>query len=56
MITLGKSVAWENPPVGQYGTAAAYYSDYRLQRRPAENMPLRRTFRIKERATLNIRT
>ena len=22
--------AWVNPPAGQYGTAAAYYSDYRF--------------------------
>jgi hypothetical protein len=47
--------AWVNPPVGQYGTAAAYYGDYRFQRRPAENVALGRTFRIKERASLNIR-
>jgi hypothetical protein len=47
--------AWVNPPAGQFGTAAAYYTDYRTQRRPAENMGLGRMFRIRERATLTIR-
>jgi len=47
--------AWVNPPAGQYGTAAAYYSDYRYQRRPVENLSLARNFRIRERASLQIR-
>jgi hypothetical protein len=47
--------AWVNPPAGQFGTAAAYYSDYRYQRRPSENLGVGRIFRIKERVTLNIR-
>ena len=47
--------AWSNPAAGQWGTAAAYYSDYRYQRRPVENMSLGRVFRIKERANLQIR-
>jgi len=47
--------AWTNPPNGQFGTAAAYYSDYRAQRRPAENMNLGRIWRIKERTTFNFR-
>ncbi len=47
--------AWVNPPVGQYGTAAAYYGDYRYQRRPTENLAVGRTFRFKEKASLNIR-
>jgi hypothetical protein len=47
--------AWTNPPAGQFGTSAAYYSDYRAQRRPVENMNLGRTFRIRENMTLNIR-
>jgi hypothetical protein len=47
--------AWSNPAPGQWGTAAAYYSDYRYQRRPVENISLGRTFRIKERANLQIR-
>lgn len=47
--------AWSNPAPGQWGTAAAYYSDYRYQRRPVENLSLGRNFRIKERASLQVR-
>ena len=47
--------AWTNPPAGQFGTSAAYYSDYRAQRRPVENMNLGREWRIKERYRFNLR-
>ena len=47
--------AWSQPAAGQFGTAAAYYSDYRYQRRPVENLGFGRTFRFRERATLNLR-
>lgn len=47
--------AWANPTAGQFGTSAAYYSDYRTQRRPVENMNVGRTWRIKERASFNLR-
>jgi hypothetical protein len=47
--------AWVDPPAGQFGTGAAYYNDYRQQRRPTEGMSLGRTFRFKEGVTLNIR-
>ena len=47
--------AWTQPAAGQWGTSAAYYSDYRFQRRPTENLAFGRTFRIKERATINLR-
>lgn len=47
--------AWVNPPLGQFGTAAAYYSDYRYQRRPVENMSLARNIRFKETFNLQIR-
>jgi hypothetical protein len=47
--------AWTNPPAGQWGTAAAYYTDYRYQRRPVENISIGRVFRVKERASLQIR-
>ncbi|MBV9742584.1 MAG: hypothetical protein JO099_02375, partial [Acidobacteriia bacterium] len=40
---------------GHFGTAAAYYSDYRYQRRPTENIAFGRTFRLKERMNLNVR-
>jgi hypothetical protein len=47
--------AWSNPPVGQFGTAAAYYNDYRYQRRPTESVSLARNFRFKERFNVQIR-
>ena len=47
--------AWADPLPGQFGTSAAYYGDYRTQRRPSENMNLGRTWRFKERMMLNIR-
>ena len=47
--------AWTDPPPGQFGTAAAYYTDYRTQRRPQENMNFGRTFRITERVSFNLR-
>jgi len=47
--------AWSDPAAGQFGTSAAYYNDYRVRRAPQENMSLGRTFRMAEKATLNIR-
>jgi hypothetical protein len=47
--------AWTNPPAGQFGTGAAYYSDYRQQRRPSESMGFGRNFKIRENVTFNIR-
>ena len=47
--------AWADPAPGQFGSGAAYYSDYRQQRRPSENMNLGRTWRFKESMSLNIR-
>ena len=50
--------AWADPPVGQFGSSAAYYSDYRGQRRPMENMNIGRVFKIggeNSKKTLNIR-
>jgi len=47
--------AWADPPAGQFGSSAAYYSDYRYQRRPAENFNIGRTFRFTERVSLNVR-
>jgi hypothetical protein len=48
--------AWAEPAPGQFGSGAAYYSDYRFARVPQENLAFGRTFRIGERrATFNIR-
>jgi hypothetical protein len=47
--------AWTNPPAGQFGTSAAYFSDYRTQRRPVEAMNFGREWPIKERFKLNLR-
>ncbi len=47
--------AWTNPAPGTFGTAAAYYNDYRDQRRPSEQVGLGRTFRIQERVTMQFR-
>jgi hypothetical protein len=47
--------AWTDPAPGQWGNSPAYYSDYRTQRRPRENMNLGRTWRIREGMTVNLR-
>jgi hypothetical protein len=47
--------AWQDPAPGQWGTSAAYYNDYRQQRRPTENFNFGRQFRIKERVSLSVR-
>jgi len=47
--------AWVDPPTGQFGTSAAYYSDYRSQKRPSENLNVGRTFRIRESMSFNLR-
>jgi hypothetical protein len=47
--------AWTQPAPGTFGTAAAYYDDYRYQRRPIENISIARKFAIKERLSLTIR-
>ena len=47
--------AWQDPADGQFGTAAAYYNDYRYQRRPSENINFGRVFRIREKMSLTMR-
>ena len=47
--------AWTDPAAGQWGTSAAYYNDYRQQRRPAEQLGVGRIFGIHEGITLQIR-
>jgi hypothetical protein len=40
--------AWSDPPAGTWGTAAAYYNDYRAARRPSEQINFGRSFRVHE--------
>jgi hypothetical protein len=47
--------AWTDAAPGQFGAAAPYYDDFRWQRQPAESLGFGRIFRIKERASLQIR-
>jgi hypothetical protein len=47
--------AWANPALGQWGTSAPYYTDYRTQRRPMESINIGRTFHIREKQSLEIR-
>jgi Carboxypeptidase regulatory-like domain len=47
--------AWSQPGPGQFGTAAAYYNDYRYARRPDEQINFGRAFRVKERMSLQVR-
>jgi hypothetical protein len=46
--------AWANPARGAFGTAAAYYSDFRGVRRPEESAGLARNFRFGADARLNL--
>ncbi len=47
--------AWANPAAGSFGSGAEYYGDFRTYRHPNENLNFGRTFRIKERMSLNLR-
>ena len=47
--------AWKDAGPGEWGTSAAYYNDYRQQRRPDEQLSLGRTFRFRERFDLQFR-
>jgi hypothetical protein len=47
--------AWSQPPAGQFGTAAAYYNDYRYARRPSESAGVGRLFRIREHMSFELR-
>jgi hypothetical protein len=47
--------AWSSPADGTFGTAAAYYNDYRFQRHPSEQIGGGRLFRIREGMTLEVR-
>jgi len=47
--------AWTNPAAGTFGTAAAYYNDYRFQRHPNEALSIGRVFPVREQVTLEFR-
>ncbi len=47
--------AWTNPAPGTFGNAAAYYNDYRQQRRPQEQFGVGRIFQLRERVTMQFR-
>jgi len=47
--------AWSNPTDGQFGTANAYYNDYRFQRRPSESFSVGRVFSFRERMRFTVR-
>jgi hypothetical protein len=47
--------AWTDTPNGQFSPSAAYYNDFRYQRRPSELASLGRTFRIREHMSLQLR-
>lgn len=47
--------AWQDPAPGEWGTSAAYYSDYRYARRPDEQLGIGKVFPIKERMRIHVR-
>ena len=47
--------AWANPALGQFGTAAPFYTDYRNERHPTENLTFGRRFTLSERRVFEIR-
>lgn len=47
--------AWQNPSAGTWGSASPFYSDFRYERRPTEQMSIGRTFRMRERISLQVR-
>jgi len=47
--------AWTDATPATFGTAAPFYSDYRFERRPGEQMSLGRSFRLKESMFFQVR-
>ena len=47
--------AWVNPAPGTYSSSAAYYNDFRTQRKPTENFNVGRNFRIRESMSFSVR-
>ncbi|HWD97864.1 MAG TPA: hypothetical protein VG345_02455, partial [Bryobacteraceae bacterium] len=46
--------AWSDPAAGTWGTASAYYNDYRAARRPSEQINFGRSFRIHEQVRFTV--
>jgi len=47
--------AWSDPAAGEWGYSAAYFDDFRFQRRPSEQLGIGRIFRIRELLSVEIR-
>jgi hypothetical protein len=47
--------AWSDAAAGEWGYAAPFYSDYRWQRPPLENLNVGRSFRMREKMMFQIR-
>jgi hypothetical protein len=47
--------AWQDVPAGTISPGSGYYNDYRGPHQVSENMNFGRTFRIRERVSLNVR-
>jgi hypothetical protein len=46
--------AWTAPPEGNFSSSAAFYNDYRFQRRPVENLGVGRIFRFGRDGRMNL--
>jgi hypothetical protein len=49
------AAAWTNPAPGTWGNSSPFYTDFRYERRPVEQMSLGRMFRIREKMSLQVR-
>lgn len=47
--------AWSDPAAGEWGVSAAFYDDFRYQRRPSEQIGIGRVFRLRELLSFEIR-
>ncbi len=47
--------AWRDPGAGEFSSSAAYFTDYRFQRRPLEQISLGRSFKLKDTVRLSLR-
>ena len=47
--------AWQDVPNGQWGVSAPFYNDFRYARTPSEQLSLARSFRFRERVSIEVR-